>query len=187
LEDFDAIFGVLDLAVLNGPVSHPRRVVHEELQGYFECIDAVRREAERQLQHARDTPLTSDSPHTAQNFLEEMETSHKISNAEIQSNANKQPGKRKEGFGKHPSEYEIQIYRVSLTGRKQHEITAIMKANTGIPCDQSKVSRAIRKVKAFLKEGNILPDLSPRSSQKITVDPSKLEKGPRLDGRKPQR
>ena len=36
------------------PFSSKKLVVHQELQGYFECIDAIRREAERRIENARD-------------------------------------------------------------------------------------------------------------------------------------
>ena len=66
----------------------------------------------------------------------------------------------------------MQVSGISFTGTKHDEIVAAMKANTGIPSNQSNLSSLIPKVRCFMKRENILPDLSPRPSQKIAVDPS---------------
>ena len=142
------------------------------------------------FEHASDTPLKCRSNHIRRELSERTQRpARKISNAR-DSDKSRTSNPKKDGgsWQTSPSEYEIQIYRVSLTGMKQNEIAATMKANTGIPCNQSKVSRAIKKVKCFLKRGNVLPDVSPRKSQKITVDPCQTWKRVLvLDGRKPQR
>lgn len=187
MEDFNATFSVLDLLILDNPLSGGRNVVHQELQGYFECLDTVCREAERQIQHMADAPSNFHSHNMTEGCVEDVENSHETSKEETTTQANIQPTKRRNGLDKHPLEYEIEIYRASLTGMTQYEIAAMMKAKRGIPCNQSKVSRSINKVKRFLERGNILPDLSPRPARKITVDPSTLEKGLRIDGRRPRR
>jgi len=187
IKDYEAVSSDFDFLMLG--LSFPSRnlAVHQELRGYFESIDAGRREAERQIHFSRDARSSADCPNIIGDSPKDPENSCENGNELVQTKRRRQPQKSKNNLGTPPSDYEIQIYRVSLTGMKQHEIAARMKSNTGIPCNQSKVSRAINKVKLFLERGNLLPDLSPRPVRKITVDPSKLEKGLRIDGRKPQR
>jgi hypothetical protein len=187
VEDYEAVSRDLDFLMLEISLPNRNFAVHQELQGYFESVDSVRREAERKIRYARDAHSSTDCPNVVADSLRNDGNSGANSDERHKTNWSRQPQKSNNTFGKPPSEYEILIFRVSLTGIKQQEIAATMRAKTGIPCDQSKVSRAIKKVKLFLKRGNVLPDLSPIKAQKITVDPSKLEKGPRLDGRTPQR
>jgi len=178
VEDFQATFSVLDWLLLNDPYSGKKMVVHQELQGYFECIDAIRREAERRIQNAPDAYPNTSNAIVMENSLNGPEKCNEAN----QPRRHNKPTEKGKSLGRPPSDYEIQSYRAHLQGLKQHEIATIMKTHTGTPCDQSKVSRAIKKIDLLLKRGN-----SEIRSRILPVDPSKLEQGPRLDGRKPQR
>ena len=81
---------------------------------------------------------------------------------------------------KQPTDREIQVYRVRLvTGiAKQQELVEKMREQ-GVVIDQGGVSRALMKVEAWIKAGNILPDLSPPAERAKAVDPARLEMGKR--------
>ena len=161
-------------------ISFPDRhlAVHRALRGSFESIDAVRREAHRQIWYVSDVPPNTVHANVMENLPEDIGNRD---DRNPRSGPNQVPKKGK-SLGNPPSNYEIQIYRAQLNGLKQQEIATLMQAQTGIPCDQSKVSRAIKKIDLLLKKGN-----SEIKTRILPVDPSKLEKGYRLDDRKPHR
>lgn len=92
---------------------------------------------------------------------------------------------------KKPSENDFKIYRTCfLYGRKfrgtlsQSEIAELV-SKEGIPCKQTKVSRAVDRVEAWMKAGNVLPDIESAKvkSSKVQVSPDILDMGERSDGR----
>jgi hypothetical protein len=80
---------------------------------------------------------------------------------------------------KEPSDRAFAAYRlVKLGGRKQHEVAKELYV------DQGTVSRWLTSVAEWIKAGNMLPDelrVEPSRRKPMTMDPSKLEQGPRLD------
>jgi hypothetical protein len=73
MEDFQATFTLDDWLRLNDPFSGREHIVYQELLSYFECLDVVRREAERQIQHATDAPSSNDRPNMMEDCLEDVE------------------------------------------------------------------------------------------------------------------
>lgn len=86
---------------------------------------------------------------------------------------------------KQPPDDAIKCYRLSIvTGRKQKELAEMLSRELRRPVDQPTVSRWLRQVRAWLADGNVVPDLLADSRPKpktVRMDPAKLERG---DGRK---
>ncbi len=82
---------------------------------------------------------------------------------------------------KEPSANAFAAYRaVILTGMKQEDL----KGRFGV--GQSTISRWVRDVGKWIEAGNVLPDeiaAPPPRPKTITMDPRKLERGPRRRGR----
>jgi hypothetical protein len=81
---------------------------------------------------------------------------------------------------KEPSKDALKCYRLSIAiGRTQSELAEILSRELSKPVDQPKVSKWLTEVKAWLKAGNILPDLSepdePRLKRKRSVDPRLID------------
>ena len=54
VEDYEAVSRDLDFLMLEISLPNRHLAVHQELRGYFESIDTLRREAERQIRYASD-------------------------------------------------------------------------------------------------------------------------------------
>jgi len=82
---------------------------------------------------------------------------------------------------KEPSANAFAAYRaVRLLGSKQEDVACRFVV------EQSTISRWVRDVGKWIEAGNILPDelaAPPPRSKTITMDPRKLEQGPRRRGR----
>lgn len=89
---------------------------------------------------------------------------------------------------KEPSREALTAYRVHCLypNLTQAAIAKRMEAEFGLPFDQSKVSRYLGQVRSFLDAGNVLPDLPDQGPKAKTfaVDPARLDKGARQDGRR---
>jgi hypothetical protein len=73
-----------------------------------------------------------------------------------------------------PSREAIAAYRAErFLGQKQENIA------TQFGVSQGTISRWVRQVAKWIEAGNVLPDLEPPKRKTITMDPSKLEQGPR--------
>jgi hypothetical protein len=59
--------------------------------------------------------------------------------------------------------------------------SAIARQVYGDASKQSQVSRDIKRVTQWIQDGNVLPDLEMFKPKIHSVDPSKLDKGPRAD------
>ncbi|MDM8006087.1 MAG: hypothetical protein QUV05_08080 [Phycisphaerae bacterium] len=91
---------------------------------------------------------------------------------------------------KEPTKEEVAIYRFYIICGQNQTETARWMTERGVHTRQYKVSRVVRKVNAWLKAGNVLPPLNEEVSSRpevVTVDPLKLEAGPRLRPGKPQK
>lgn len=84
-----------------------------------------------------------------------------------------------------PSERAIQCYRLSIIRGDVLDQRSIARQVYGAATKQYQVSRDLKAVKAWIEAGNILPDLEARRPTTTTMDPRKLEQGPRRDGRRP--
>jgi hypothetical protein len=86
---------------------------------------------------------------------------------------------------KEPSEKARQCYRLMFTKEDEWTQAKIAKEVYGDSGKQSKVSRDIKQVKTYVEAGGVLPDLTTQRPKTHAVDPSQLDKGPRIDrGRK---
>ena len=82
---------------------------------------------------------------------------------------------------KEPSSDDFMLYRLhKIAGMNQESTAKTFMRETGKSCDQSKVSRACKAVKEWIGDGNTLPPISSGGRQ-ISVDPRRLEQGPRRD------
>jgi hypothetical protein len=87
-----------------------------------------------------------------------------------------------------PPPEAFQAYRLcKVVGLDQTAAAKRLEEELGIPFDQSKVSRYVNKVARWLGAGNTLPELPAAHRKPNTMDPRKLEQGPRRDGRRPGR
>ena len=87
---------------------------------------------------------------------------------------------------KEPSKDAYKAYRLAvLQGKNQTEIAEILTAELRRPVTQGQVSRWIKKAKAWIKAGNVFPDLLEQdSSQPVkAMDPDILDRGARQDRR----
>lgn len=92
---------------------------------------------------------------------------------------------------KEPTKDEIAVYRVwfavhsgylDSVDKTQAAIAVVAAQRLQKTINQSKVSRCVAKVKAWIEAGNVLPGLDGKPANKpISVDPSLLELGPRQD------
>lgn len=86
---------------------------------------------------------------------------------------------------KQPPDDAIACYRLSIaTGRGQRELAEVLSRELGRSIGQPAVSRWLKQVSAWLKAGNVLPDLTADSGPKpkmAVMDPAKIDRG---DGRK---
>jgi len=83
---------------------------------------------------------------------------------------------------KEPPEIEMMAYRLyKNTEANQDEIAKALQKRFRVPVGQQRVSRMIRRVRKWLKAGNILPDPAkiPRAAR--TTDPAVLDEGERSD------
>lgn len=84
-----------------------------------------------------------------------------------------------------PSADAIACYRLFIaTGKPQRELAEMMSHERKRPIDQPRVSRWCEQVRAWLKAGNVLPDLTADSGanpKTVPMDPAKIDQG---DGRK---
>jgi hypothetical protein len=82
---------------------------------------------------------------------------------------------------KEPSKEAITCYRLSITvGQKQEVLANILAEELGRPVDQSTVSRWIKRVREWLRAGNVLPDLTPNNGPKprtVPMDPANIDRG----------
>ena len=95
-------------------------------------------------------------------------------------------GKAHTGGGqrKQPPDIALAAYRLEMaTGMKQASIAAKLQAEFTKHVSQGQVSRWIRAVKKFLKDGNVLPSIEPMKHKPKSFDPSVLEMGRRQDRR----
>lgn len=85
---------------------------------------------------------------------------------------------------RHPPDIALAAYRIEMaTGMNQTDIAAKLQAEFTKPVSQGQVSRWIKAVKKFLKDGNVLPSIEPMTYKPKSFDPSVLEMGRRQDGR----
>ena len=85
---------------------------------------------------------------------------------------------------KMPSKEAVAAYRLSfLKGQKQENIAAELTKQFSRPVSQGQVSRWIKQVRAFLKAGNVLPDLEGLTRKPDAVDPGAINMGRRQDRR----
>lgn len=131
--------------------------VHLEFQNYFECLDSVRREAERQIQLPMRPEATPIPPGSKCNTKTGC-----VSASDTQTSTAKKPKVSGKYPFKEPSPGEMQAYKLSLfyPEKTQQEIAGTMRNETGTLWDQSRVSRTVKKVKAYIEAGNVLPDLT---------------------------
>jgi hypothetical protein len=74
-----------------------------------------------------------------------------------------------------PSRDAIAAYRATkILGQKQEHVARELGVNQGT------ISRWVRQTAEWIKAGNILPDLDAPRPETVTMDPRKLEQGPRL-------
>jgi hypothetical protein len=98
------------------------------------------------------------------------------------------------GPGKPPPRYYFKVYFAAqhLPGTqtevaKQLTDELFPKGLIPSPIDQGKLSKILKRVKKFLSAGGALPDEGDSPNPKhVSMDPSALEKGKRLDSRKPR-
>ena len=81
---------------------------------------------------------------------------------------------------KQPHDRAIAAYRVMIISEGINETEAARRFGV---C-QSTINRWKHKVSAWLKAGNVLPDLEAPRPRTVKVDPARLDLGKRLDGRK---
>ena len=79
---------------------------------------------------------------------------------------------------KQPSDQAIQCYRLKFILGTEKTQKGIAKEVYGDPERQWQVSRVLKAVEAWIKAGNILPDLEEGKPKMYSTDPSKLDKGP---------
>jgi hypothetical protein len=82
---------------------------------------------------------------------------------------------------KEPSVKAIQCYRLVVIRGDSRTQENIAKEVYGKNGKQYQVSRAIESVKEWIKAGNVLPDLTEPKPKTYTVDPARLDRGPRKD------
>jgi hypothetical protein len=108
---------------------------------------------------------------------------------QLQQPAEVQPmARQSSGSGptmKQPSKDAIAAYRLwFLTGKTQTELAEQLTEELKRPITQGTVSRWLKQVKAWLKAGNVLPDLTPtRHPKPQPMDPERIDLGERQDGR----
>jgi hypothetical protein len=94
------------------------------------------------------------------------------------------PGKKL----KAPSIVAMMVYRLSfLKGQKQKTIAIELSKELGRPICQGMVSKHLKRVTQWIKEGNVLPDLLVVAKKPTSIDPTKLNLGRRMDGRSAHR
>lgn len=85
---------------------------------------------------------------------------------------------------KQPPDDAIKCYRLFFaTGWKQAQLAEVLSREFHRPIDQPTVSRWIKQVKAWLKTGNVLPDLTADGGAKPKVVPMEPAKIDRSTGR----
>lgn len=88
---------------------------------------------------------------------------------------------------KQPSSNDFRAYLATVVGGlTQPKAAEMLTEATGEPWGQSRVSRRVKAVKDWIEAGNSVPtieSLPPSSRRTITVDPSILDIGERMDGR----
>jgi hypothetical protein len=83
-----------------------------------------------------------------------------------------------------PSEKAMMAYRLNtLKGENQDQTAKELSRHFGCRISQGSVSRYIKSTLAWLEAGNVLPKLPVMTKKPTPMDPSELERGPRLDGR----
>jgi hypothetical protein len=83
---------------------------------------------------------------------------------------------------KEPSPDALRAYRSLIaTGKTQTELADMLTDKLGRPIDQGTVSRWLKQVKTFFKDGNVLPDLPEPSRRETPMNPRKLDLGARQD------
>ena len=86
-----------------------------------------------------------------------------------------------------PSEKAMQCYRLKFLRGDTRTQASLAREVYGDRGKQYQVSRDIKAITAWIKAGNVLPDLDTSRPKITSVDPSQLDKGPRMDrGRKPR-
>ncbi|MBV9123074.1 MAG: hypothetical protein JO112_06940, partial [Planctomycetes bacterium] len=86
---------------------------------------------------------------------------------------------------KPPPEEAWQAWRLrNMLGKTQTDIAATLSQELNRPVDQSKVSRLLRKVRAFLDAGGSPPELPAAKTR--TLDPEVINRGRRRDRRTPR-
>ena len=88
---------------------------------------------------------------------------------------------RKGRLSKEPSRQDFAAYHLwILRIYDQRAIARMLEKEFKKPFDQPKVSRMVKRVRAWLVLGNVVPNLEPIPTPKtIPMDPKKLEQGPR--------
>lgn len=72
-------------------------------------------------------------------------------------------------------------------GLTQKEIARMLTDEYGVPCDQGTVSRLLREAKELDAGKVALAMAGPKARRERSVEPRRLDLGPRTDGRKPHR
>ena len=71
-------------------------------------------------------------------------------------------GKNSKRGTRRPTNEQIGVYRLyeemKEKGKNQTDVAIVLKTQTGTPWTQSKVSRAVKRVKEFLRAGGVMPD-----------------------------
>jgi hypothetical protein len=84
---------------------------------------------------------------------------------------------------KPPSQKAIFAYRILMaTNGKQECIAKIMSEQLGKNISQGNVSRWIKRAEEWLRDGNVLPEMPEPATRPKTIDPERLDIGPRTDG-----
>jgi hypothetical protein len=84
-----------------------------------------------------------------------------------------------------PPDLAIKAYRLKFIRGvpKQTEIADLLSKEEGRAITQGQVSRWLRQAEEFVRLGGILPDMiSPIDQKPISIDPERLDLGPRKDG-----
>jgi hypothetical protein len=86
-----------------------------------------------------------------------------------------------------PSEIAMAAYRLSLvTGSTQVEIAKALTKAFRVPAEQNQVSRWIKQVRRYVEAGNVLPEPPRTAKPAKSIDPKRLDLGPRTDHTTPR-
>lgn len=82
-----------------------------------------------------------------------------------------------------PSKEDFAAYRLYVVAQmKQGRVAKELTAEFHKPFDQGGVSRRVKRVRAFLKAGGVMPELEQGNASVASVDPAVIEMGARQDG-----